>query len=108
MAQAGDAENGNQVGPDAKNGIGPTLNGVVGSKAGTVAGFVYSGRGAYRLNRFSSVQTNPFTPACMLLMDAGYGASTELRWGIPALDLIYVAGILPNKSVWEEGEEPLL
>jgi cytochrome c len=52
MAQAGDAENGkdlfkvcrpcHQVGPDAKNGIGPGLNGIVGSKAGTVAGFVYS------------------------------------------------------------------
>jgi cytochrome c len=51
-AQGGDAENGkdlfkvcrpcHQVGPDAKNGIGPTLNGIVGSKAGIVAGFAYS------------------------------------------------------------------
>ena len=51
-AQPGDAENGkdvfkvcracHQVGPGARNGIGPTLNGIVGSKAGTVAGFVDS------------------------------------------------------------------
>jgi cytochrome c len=52
VAQAGDAENGkdvfkvcracHQVGPGAKNGIGPTLNGIVGRKAGTIAGFTYS------------------------------------------------------------------
>jgi cytochrome c len=30
------------VGPGARNGIGPTLNGIVGSKAGTIAGFTYS------------------------------------------------------------------
>jgi len=51
-AQPGDAENGkdlfkvcrpcHQVGPGARNGIGPTLNGVVGTKAGTIAGFTYS------------------------------------------------------------------
>lgn len=31
-----------QVGPDAKNALGPVLNGVVGRKAGTVDGFNYS------------------------------------------------------------------
>jgi cytochrome c len=51
-AQAGDPENGkdvfkacrpcHQVGPGAKNGIGPSLNGIVGSQAGMVADFVYS------------------------------------------------------------------
>src|SRR5262245_18646944 len=51
-AQTGDAENGkdlfkvcrpcHQVGPGARNGIGPTLNGIVGSKAGTIAGFTFS------------------------------------------------------------------
>src|SRR5262245_62582188 len=40
-------------------------------------------------------------------MDAGYGASTDLRTEITALDLTYVAGILPNTTVWEEGEGPL-
>jgi cytochrome c len=51
-AQAGDPESGkdvykvcracHQVGPGAKNGIGPTLNGIVGRQAGTIAGFTYS------------------------------------------------------------------
>jgi len=46
-------------------------------------------------------------PHGVVLMDAGYGASTELRSSITALDLTYVAGILPNTTVWEEGKEPL-
>jgi len=51
-AQAGDAESGkdvfkacracHQVGPGAKNGIGPALNGIVGRTAGTIPGFAYS------------------------------------------------------------------
>jgi len=31
-----------QIGPTAKNGVGPALNGVVGRKAGTYAGYNYS------------------------------------------------------------------
>jgi len=31
-----------QVGDGAKNGVGPTLNGIIGRKAGTVEGFKYS------------------------------------------------------------------
>ena len=31
-----------QVGPGAKNGIGPSLNGIVGRTAGTIPGFGYS------------------------------------------------------------------
>jgi SRSO17 transposase len=46
-------------------------------------------------------------PRGVVLMDAGYGASTDLRTDITALDLTYVAGILPNTTVWEKGEEPL-
>ena len=33
-------------------------------------------------------------------MDAGYGYNTELRADITALGLTYVAGILPNTTVW--------
>jgi SRSO17 transposase len=36
----------------------------------------------------------------VVLMDAGYGANTELRTGISALGLTYVAGILPQTKVW--------
>ena len=31
-----------QIGPNAKNGVGPELNGVVGRKAGSVSGYNYS------------------------------------------------------------------
>ena len=31
-----------QIGPNAKSGVGPALNGIVGRKAGTYAGFNYS------------------------------------------------------------------
>jgi cytochrome c len=52
VAQDGNAEEGaevfkkcracHDVGPDAKNKVGPLLNGIVGRKAGTIDGFAYS------------------------------------------------------------------
>lgn len=51
-AQEGNAEEGaevfkkcracHDVGPDAKNKVGPLLNGIIGRKAGTIEGFAYS------------------------------------------------------------------
>ena len=46
-------------------------------------------------------------PRGVVLMDAGYGCNTNLRTGISALALRYVAGILPNTSVWMSGTGPL-
>lgn len=46
-------------------------------------------------------------PRGVVLMDAGYGANTALREAITGLELFYVAGILPNASVWAPGTEPL-
>jgi SRSO17 transposase len=46
-------------------------------------------------------------PRGVVLMDAGYGANTELRSSITALGLTYVAGILPNTTVWAHGDDPL-
>jgi SRSO17 transposase len=46
-------------------------------------------------------------PRGVVLMDAGYGCNTKLRTAISALALRYVAGILPNTSVWAPGAEPL-
>jgi SRSO17 transposase len=46
-------------------------------------------------------------PPGVVLMDAGYGASTELRTSLTALDLPYVAGIGPQTTVWAPGEKPL-
>ena len=39
-------------------------------------------------------------------MDAGYGAYTDLRTNITALGLSYVAGIMPQTSVWAPGTGP--
>jgi len=46
-------------------------------------------------------------PHGVVLTDAGYGCNTSLRTGVSALGLSYVAGILPNTSVWAEGSAPL-
>ena len=42
-------------------------------------------------------------PRGVVLMDAGYGAYTDLRTNITALGLSYVAGIMPQTSVWAPG-----
>jgi len=46
-------------------------------------------------------------PRGVVLMDAGYGCNTHLRAGISARKLSYVAGILPQTSVWAPGTGPL-
>jgi len=46
-------------------------------------------------------------PHGVVLMDAGYGCNTNLRTSVSALALEYVAGILPNTSVWAPGTGPL-
>ena len=46
-------------------------------------------------------------PRGVVLMDAGYGADTDLRDAITALGLSYSAGILPNTTVWPQGQGPL-
>jgi len=46
-------------------------------------------------------------PRGVVLMDAGYGANTDLRTDITTLGLTYVGGILPNTTVWAPGTEPL-
>ena len=46
-------------------------------------------------------------PRAVVLMDAGYGANTDLRASITALGLSYAAGIMPNTSVWTPGTTAL-
>ena len=46
-------------------------------------------------------------PRGVVLMDAGYGADTDLRASITTLGLSYVAGIMPQTSVWVPGTRPL-
>src|SRR5246127_4882707 len=43
----------------------------------------------------------------VVLMDAGYGADTDLRTNITTLGLTYVAGTRPNTTVWPLGTAPL-
>jgi SRSO17 transposase len=50
---------------------------------------------------------NAGLPRGVVLMDAGYGCNTDLRTGVSTLGLRYVAGILPNTSVWTSGAGPL-
>ena len=45
-------------------------------------------------------------PRGVVLMDAGYGTDTTLRGSITELGLSYVAGILPQTSVWALGTGP--
>lgn len=45
-------------------------------------------------------------PRGVVLMDAGYGTNTDLRQSITSLGLAYVAGILPNITVWAPGMAP--
>ena len=45
-------------------------------------------------------------PRGVVLMDAGYGTNTDLRQSITSLGLAYVAGILPNTTVWAPGMAP--
>jgi SRSO17 transposase len=46
-------------------------------------------------------------PRGVVLMDAGYGCNTNLRIGVSALALCYVAGILSQTRVWVSGTGPL-
>jgi SRSO17 transposase len=46
-------------------------------------------------------------PRGVALLDAGYGADTDLRANITTLGLSYVAGIMPNTTVWGRGTGPL-
>jgi SRSO17 transposase len=46
-------------------------------------------------------------PRGVVLMDAGYGCNTNLRTGVSALALCYVAGVLSQTCVWASGTGPL-
>ncbi len=45
-------------------------------------------------------------PRGVALMDAAYGNDSRLRAGMTALDVPYVAGILPNTLMWRSGTGP--
>jgi len=45
-------------------------------------------------------------PRGVVLMDLDYGRDSQLRAGIAALELAYVAGIKPNTLMWPSGSTP--
>ncbi len=46
-------------------------------------------------------------PRGVVMFDTSYGNNCELRTEITALSLTYVAGIMPNTTVWAPGTKPL-
>lgn len=46
-------------------------------------------------------------PRAPVVMDAGYGTTTELRDELMARDLVYMAAVQSEVTVWPDGEEPL-
>jgi SRSO17 transposase len=46
-------------------------------------------------------------PKAPVVMDAGYGTTTELRDELVKRELIYVAGVQSEVTVWSEGEMPV-
>ena len=75
-------------------------------KAGVPEGIGFMTKPAIALEQIEAACTAGL-PRGVVLMDAGYGCNTELRTSITALALRYVAGILPNTSVWASGTGPL-
>jgi len=75
-------------------------------KAGVPEGIGFMTKPAIALEQIEAACTAGL-PRGVVLMDAGYGCNTELRTSISALALRYVAGILPNTSVWASGTGPL-
>jgi len=46
-------------------------------------------------------------PRAPVIADAGYGAATEFRDGLRERGLLYAVGVLPDTSVWPQGQHPL-
>jgi SRSO17 transposase len=75
-------------------------------EAGVPDNIVFATKPAIALKQISTALALG-VPTGVVLMDAGYGADTALRDGITALGLTYAAGILPQTTVWANGQEPL-
>ena len=76
------------------------------TKAGVPADVVFATKTQIALRQIEATLAAG-VPRGVVLMDAGYGADTDLRDAITALGLTYSAGILPNTTVWPQGQGPL-
>jgi SRSO17 transposase len=75
-------------------------------KAGVPAEITFKTKPEIALDQIRAACTAGL-PRGVVLMDAGYGAHSELRTSVAALGLTYVAGILSNTTVWAPGTGPL-
>src|ERR1700751_1449204 len=75
-------------------------------KAGIAEDIVFKTKPELALEQIRAA-TAAGLPRGVVLMDAGSGCNTHLRTSISALALIYVAGILPNTTVWTSDTAPL-
>jgi SRSO17 transposase len=76
------------------------------AKAGVPEDITFQTKPEIALAQIARALKNGISPGT-ILMDAGYGVNTALRDGVTALGLSYVAGILPQTSVWAPGAGPL-
>ena len=58
------------------------------------------------LDQIREAHAEGFAPG-IVLADAGYGANSDFRAGVSALNLPYVVGIQSTPSVWPPGQAPL-
>src|SRR6202008_1377787 len=75
-------------------------------KAGIAEDIVFKTKPEIALEQIRAA-TAAGLPRGVVLMDAGYGCNTDLRTSVSALGLTYVAGILPNTTVWTSDTAPL-
>jgi SRSO17 transposase len=76
------------------------------AKVGVPADVVFKTKPAIALDQVKAALLAGIAPG-VLLMDAAYGSDTELRTGIGALGLSYVAGVQSAMTVWPPDREPL-
>ncbi|PWC81097.1 DDE endonuclease [Azospirillum sp. TSH100] len=76
------------------------------AKAGIPDAVAFQTKPAIALDQIRAAVAAGLPPG-VVLMDAGYGTDTDLRAGIGALGLIYVAGIQSSTSLWPPGVMPL-
>jgi SRSO17 transposase len=75
-------------------------------KAGVPEGVAFATKPRIALGQIQAALAQGVPPG-VVLADAGYGADMDFQEGLLDLDLAYVAGILPNTSVWPPGIGPL-
>lgn len=75
-------------------------------KAGVPEDVVFKSKTVIALDLVQAAHVAGVAPG-VALMDGAYGYATELRSGIGALGMSYVAGIPSPTTVWPPGQEPL-